>query len=130
MNDIIAFHRWVAEGLLAVMLLNLILPYLLRQQMETMVFWTRIGYFAFWAFWMMSVFGGLITWIFKHQAWPPTVIVMTIIAAVLIPIDIYRAIRLKKIWIRGGDGIGFNTLWVGVEIALTAAMIAYALIAK
>ena len=127
MTEILAWHRWVAEGLLIVMLLNLASPYFLRSRPERMVFWTRVGYFAFWAFWTMAVFGGLITWVFKLREWPPTVIAMVIVAVVLIPIDIYRAIRLKKIWISGNDGMAFNTLWVGIEIALTAAMIAYAL---
>jgi len=130
MSEILAWHRWVAEGLLIVMLINLIAPYLLRSRPEQMVFVTRVGYFAFWAFWTMAVFGGLITWIFKLQAWPPTVIAMVVVAAVLIPIDIYRAVTLKKIWIRGGDGITYNTLWVGIEIALTGGVIAYALIAR
>ena len=130
MTEILAWHRWVAEGLLIVMLLNLMLPYLLRQRPEQMVFWTRVGYFAFWAFWTMTVFGGLIAWVFKLQAWPPTVIAMVVVAVALIPIDIYRAVTLKKIWIRGNDGIGFNTLWVGIETVLTAGIIAYALITK
>ena len=95
-----------------------------------MIFWTRVGYFAFWAFWTMVVFGGLITWIFKLQAWPMTVIAMVGVAALLVPIDIYRALTLKKIWISGRDGVGFNALWVGIEIVLVAAMIAYAMIAR
>jgi len=130
MTEILAWHRWVAEGLLFVMLLNLASPYFLRSQPERMIFWTRVGYFAFWAFWTMVVFGGLIAWIFKLQAWPATVIAMVMVAVVLIPIDIYRALALKKLWISGNDGIGFNTRWIGIEIALTSAMIAYALITE
>jgi hypothetical protein len=95
-----------------------------------MIFWTRVGYFAFWAFWTMGVFGGLIMWIFKLQAWPPTVIAMVVVALVLSLIEIYRALTLKKFWIRGEEGIGFNARWVGLEIVLTAGMILYALVAK
>ncbi len=130
MNLILTYHRWVAEALLFVMLLNLLLPYVLRQNSERMIFWTRVGYFAFWAFWTMVAFGGLITWIFKLQAWPMTVIAMVGVAAVLMPIDIYRALTLKKIWMNGRDGVGFNALWVGIEIVLAAGTIAYAMIAK
>ena len=130
MTEILAWHRWVAEGLLVVMLFNLALPYFLRSQAERMIFWTRVGYFAFWAFWTMGVFGGLITWIFKLQAWPPTVIAMVVVALVLSLIEIYRALTLKKFWIRGEEGMGFNARWVGLEIVLTAGMILYALVAK
>jgi len=130
MNDILDLHRWVAEGLLIVMVLNLLIPYAKRRDSKRMVFWTRVGYFAFWAFWTMVVFGGLITWIFKLREWSPSVVVMMMVALALVPMDIYRAVKLKRLWIAGDDGIRFNTLWVGIEITVTAATIAYALMVK
>jgi hypothetical protein len=127
LDEIIGYHLWTAEGLLIVMLINLIVPYLLRQEMVRMVFWTRVGYFAFWALWSMVIFGGLIAWLFTLRHLPLPVITMMVVATVVAFIEGYRAIKLRRIWIRGGDGIVFNTQWVGIEIALIASMFLYGL---
>jgi hypothetical protein len=47
LDEIISYHRYMVEILLFVLILNLLLPFLLKQNIEKMVFWTRIGYFAF-----------------------------------------------------------------------------------
>ena len=127
LDEIIGYHRWAAEGLLAVMAINLLIPYLLRQNIVRMVFWVRVGYFAFWAFWTMTAFAGLIDWIFTRQALPGRVIVMIVVALILPVLDGYRAIRLKRIWLAGGDGVGFNTAIVGSELALTLGAFLYGL---
>ncbi len=127
MIEMIAYHRWVVYGLLGVMVFNLLIPYGMRSQPSKMIFWTRVGYFAFWALWSMAVFGGLIVWIFKLRDLPPATLVMMVTAAVLIPLDIYRAVQLKRRWIGGDDGVGFNTLMVGGELLVTVATVLYAL---
>jgi len=127
LDEIIAYHRWAAEGLLIVMLINLLVPYLLRRELPRLVFWTRVGYFAFWAFWSMVIFGGLITWLFTLRHLPATVITMMVVAAVLAFMDGYRSVRLRRFWIKGHDGLGFNFQWLGAEIVLTLAMFLYGL---
>lgn len=108
-----------------VLVFNLALPYLLRLDMLKMVFWTRVGYFVFWAFWTMTAFDGLILWIFTHQKLPATVWVMIVASVVLPFVDGYRAIRLKKLWLSQDDGVGFNTMIVTSEIVLTLVTILY-----
>jgi len=127
LDEIIDYHRWAVYGLLAVMGLNMLIPYLLRTEMVRMVFWTRVGYFAFWAFWTMVAFGGLITWLFKLREMPPTVIAMMIVLFVLMPIEIYRAVKLKLLWLQGTDGLGFNALLLWSELILTGGVTLYAL---
>jgi len=127
LDEIIDYHRWAVYGLLAVMGLNMLIPYWLRAEAVRMVFWTRVGYFAFWAFWTMVAFGGLITWLFKLREMPPTVIAMMIALLVLMPIEIYRAVKLKRLWIQGTDGMGFNALLLWSELVVTGGVTLYAL---
>jgi hypothetical protein len=127
LDELIGYHRWAVEGLLVVLLINLFVPFLLRRDVARMVFWTRIGYFAFWAFWTMGAFAGLIAWMFTLRALPATVIAMIVVALILPFLDGYRAIKLKRIWLSGYDGVGFNTAVVGAELLLSLAVFVYGL---
>ncbi len=127
LDEIIGYHRWAAEGLLAVMVINLLIPYGMRQNIVRMIFWMRVGYFAFWAFWTMTAFAGVIDWMFTQRALPGRVIVMIVAALILPVMDGYRAIRLKRLWLSGDDGSGFNTVVVGGELVLTLVAFLYGL---
>ena len=127
LDEIIDYHRWAVYGLLAVMLYNLLVPRLLRADPLRMIFWTRVGYFAFWAFWTMVAFGGVIAWMFKLREMPPAVVMMMVATVVLAPIDIYRAVQLKRHWLDGEDGMRLNTLMVGSELIVTLATTLYAM---
>ena len=130
MEVLIGYHRWATEGLLAILLINLIVPFLLRTNIVKMIFWVRMGYFAFWAFWTMSAFAGLITWMFTHRLLPYHVIVMIIGALMLPMIDGYRSIKLRKVWLSGNDGVKLNSTIVGLELLLVVAIFLYGLYGK
>jgi len=127
LDEIIDYHRWAVYGLLVVMVSNLLSPYLLRAQPPKMIFWTRVGYFAFWAFWPMVIFGGFIVWLFKLQELPPSIIVMMVVSVVLLGIEAMRPFKLKALWLAGEDGIKLNTLMVGSELLIALAMTVYAM---
>jgi hypothetical protein len=122
MDVLIGYHRHLVEGWLLVMLLNLLLPWALKNADVKRVFYTRIGYFAFWALWAMVLFSGLMVWIFAGR--PMTLPIEAMIAAgALLPLlDGYRAIRLKRIWLSGAKGIAFSSQVVAVEILLLLAV--------
>jgi hypothetical protein len=123
MDLLVSYHRLLVEGLLLVLLLNLLLPWLLRNNLPRRIFYTRIGYFAFWAFWSMTVFSGMIVWVFAGRPMTPPVIVM-LGAALLLPLlDGYRAVRLRRLWLEEKDGIGFNARVVLPEILIVVAVI-------
>ena len=127
LDEIIDYHRWAVYGLLAVMAYNLLMPYRLRTQPLKMIFWIRVGYFAFWAFWTMAVFGGLIVWIFKLRELPSVVVAMMLAAVVLLGIEALRPFKLKALWVTGEDGIKTNTRMVGSELLITLAVTVYAM---
>ena len=118
MDILIGYHRHLVEAWLLVMGVNLILPYALRGNPVRRIFTTRVGYFAFWAFWAMAAFSGLMVWLFAGR--PMTLpVTLMIVSVFLLPVlDGYRAIRLKKLWIAGEEGVGFSMTLVAVEIAL------------
>ena len=122
MDVLIGYHRHLVEAWVLVMGVNLILPYALRANPARRIFTTRIGYFAFWAFWAMSAFSGLMVWLFAGRPHTLPVDLMMALTLVLPILDGYRAIRLKKLWLAGEEGIGFSMGTVAIEIALTMAV--------
>ena len=126
MDVLIATHRHLVEGWLLVMLLNLFLPLLLRRDTVRRIFWTRVGYFIFWAFWSMVAFSGLIVYLFAGHPHTPPVLAMVVLTLILPMLDIYRAVRLRRIWNAGNDGLGFSTQLVALEIVLVLGVTTFA----
>jgi hypothetical protein len=120
MELLISYHRILVEGLLLLLALNLILPWSLRKWPERRVFYTRIGYFAFWALWSMAVFSGLIVWIFAGRPLTPPLFIMWGVTLLLPLLDGYRAVRLRRLWRDGKEGLGFSSLIVLLEILAVA----------
>jgi len=116
---LIGYHRHLVEGLILILLLNLGLPWVLRSSPEKRIFYTRIGYFAFWALWSMVAFSGLMVWLFAGRSLTLPVTAMLALTGVLPGLDIYRALRLKRLWLSGSEGLGFNSAVVGLELLLT-----------
>ncbi|WP_457603223.1 hypothetical protein [Nitratifractor sp.] len=127
MDVLIATHRHLVEALLLVILLNLFVPAMLRSSPARRVLWTRIGYFAFWAFWSMVLFSGLIVFVFMREPFTPAVIAMLVVAVLLPILDAYRAIRLKALWKNGEEGLNFSMKVLGTEMLLVLAVTGLAL---
>ena len=122
MDLLISYHLYMMEGLLSVMVLNLFVPSLFGGKPTRQIFYTRIGYFAFWALWSMTVFSGLIVFVFARRKWSIPVEMMVILSAILPLLDAYRAVRLKKIWLGGETGTAFSSGIVAFEIVLTISV--------
>jgi len=122
LDEIISYHRYMVEVLLLVMLLNAIVPPLLKRSIEKMVFWTRIGYFGFWMFWSMTIFSGLILFMFTGREMTLSVMMMIVISVLLGGVETYRAIRTRKLWMQGLDAVRFSTTMLGLEIVLLIAV--------
>lgn len=128
MDFLISTHRHLVEGLLLVLLLNLFLPWLFRQLPSRRIFTTRIGYFAFWALWSMVLFSGLIVFVFMKHPMTTSVIAMMLLSLLLPIMDAYRAVRLKRLWLQGEEGLEFSAKVVMAEIILLSAVITLAYI--
>ena len=124
MDVLIHYHFLTVEGLLFVIMINLFLPLGLRSKMQKLVFYTRVGYFAFWALWSMSIFSGLIVFVFTRHELTFRVDTMIALAVILPILDGYRAVKNKKLWLSGSDATSFSMTVVGVEMLLTLAVVA------
>ncbi|NKQ40850.1 MAG: hypothetical protein HF962_04690 [Sulfurovum sp.] len=116
LNEIISYHRYMVELLLAIAILNIILPFVLKKNLKKMILWTRIGYFAFWMFWAMSAFSGLILFMFTGMALTFSVWVMLVASVFLGLLDGYRAIKIKRLWTQGLDASRFSFLILLIEV--------------
>jgi len=128
MDYLIGYHNSIVLAFLVVLAFNIIVPTMLKNNPVKFIQWTRIGYFAFWAFWAMVVFGGLVVFMFQKQALPPHVILMIVATLILPFLDGYRAIKQGRIWreSRGEDlGLKFSNTIVAIEIAIVLAVSLY-----
>ncbi len=122
LDEIISYHRYMVEFLLLVVILNIILPPLRKQQIEKMVFWTRVGYFAFWMFWSMNIFAGLIVFMFTGRELTISVITMIVSAVILGVLDAYRAIGMRKHWAAGMEAGRFSLMLLLAEVLVIVAV--------
>ncbi len=127
MNILLGYHRHLVEIMVFIFLLNMLLPFILRNFVEKSIFWTRVGYFAFWGLWSMVAFSGLIVWLFARHPMNLSIISMLALLVLLPILDIYRAIKLKRLWLLEQNGLSFNTIVVGLELILTIAVILLAI---
>jgi hypothetical protein len=127
LDEIISYHRYMVEILLFVLIVNLALPFLLKQNIEKMVFWTRIGYFAFWMFWSMNIFAGLIVFMFTGRELTLSVIMMIVASVFLGSMDSYRAIKSRRLWLKELDANRFSAMVILGEIAVIALVSLYSL---
>jgi len=127
LDEIISYHHYMTEALLLVMVLNAVVPSLLKGSIERMIFWTRIGYFAFWMFWSMNIFAGLIVFMFTGRELTLAVWMMIAVSIALGMVEAYRAIRTRKLWMQSLDAGRFSLSMLGLEMLLLVAVSIFAL---
>lgn len=127
LHQIISLHGYFMEALLVTAILNGLPALLLKQQIEKMVFWTRIGYFAFWMLWSMGVFIGLIAFVFDGSRVTFSILLMSVTAVVLGVAEGYRAIHTKRLWLQGLDASRFLWGMLALEILLIVTVSFYEL---
>jgi len=126
MEVLVSYHSFLVYTLLGVVVLNLLVSYFIKD-FEKFIFYSRIGYFMFWAAWAMSVFAGLIVFVFMKNPINLSTITM-IIASILLPIiDGYRAIKLRKLWLSGSLGSSFSIKLLLLELAIILVTILIAI---
>jgi len=126
LETLITTHAFMAKILIYALLFILVLPNLFRNNLPQLIFYTRIGYFIFWAAWTIVVFSGLLTFAVERAALPITVVVMIVASIILAIIDGYRAIKLKKIWLNGENGLKFSNTVLFIELFIVAAVVVIA----
>jgi len=119
MDSLIFYHSFLVYALVAVILINMLISYS-SKEFNTTVKRTRIGYFFFWGVWAMVVFAGLVIFAFMKGQLSTSVIVMIIAATILPIIDAYRAIGLRKLWLKDDLGSNFSIKLLLLELIVVA----------
>lgn len=115
-------HLYMVKFFIFALVLIGALPNILRSNFVQMVFWSRIGYFLFWAAWTMVVFSGLLIFAVKRGELNIAVIAMIAAAILLALLDGYRAIKLKKFWLKEESGLKFSNFIVLIEFIIVVAV--------
>ncbi len=115
-------HVVLVEFFVFALLTIAILPNLLKANIPKIVFWSRIGYFLFWAAWTMVAFSGLLVFAVKRGELSVAVVTMIIAAVALAFLDSYRAFKLKKFWITQKSGLKFSNMILLLEIVIVIAV--------
>ncbi len=119
MNTLIAYHNTLVQLLFGIVVLNMALAFLLRNNLLKFITYSRIGYFAFWAAWAMVVFAGLIVFVFMREPINLKTVTMIIVSILLPFLDGYRAIKLRKIWFTQKEsGYKFSLTILAIELFL------------
>ena len=118
MTALIHYHETLVKVFLFVIVINMLLPYIFKNNLTNFIKYTRIGFFAFWGAWAMVVFSGLIVFVFMKQ--PQSIAIYGMIAtAVILPfLDGFRAVKLTKIWKEKQFGNKFNLTILLIELAI------------
>jgi len=127
LETLISTHALMAKILIYALLIVLALPNFFKNDITKVVFYTRIGYFTFWAAWTIVVFSGLLAFAVERGALPPAVFIMIAISIILPAFDIYRAVKLKKIWLKGENGLKFSNIIIAIELLLSIAVVIIAI---
>lgn len=119
-DEVMTCHHYIVEGLLFVVVVNLILLYSFGDNLGKVVYWTRIGYFSFWGLWSMVVFSGMMVFVFAQQALTYAVDIMIAVSILLALLEGYRSIKTRQIWVEESNAVKFSTTILILEIVLIA----------
>ena len=118
MTALIHYHETLVKVFLFVVVINMLLPYIFKNNLTNFIKYTRIGFFAFWGAWAMVVFSGLIVFVFMKQPQSIAIYGMIAAAAILPFLDGFRAVKLTKIWKEKQFGNKFNLTILLIELAI------------
>jgi len=93
MEVLLAYHRHTVEGLILVMILNILIPYFKKPNYEKIILFSRIGFFLFWTLWSMVVFTGIIILVFKRMSMTQEVWFMIVLVYFYLPLMGYRSYK-------------------------------------
>ena len=120
-------HLYTVKFFLFVLVVIGVLPNLIKSNLERQILWSRIGFYLFWAGWTMVVFSGLLIFAIEQGQMKIAVLMMIAASALLAFLDIFRARKLKKIWLEKESGLRLSNGIVFVEILVVITVTLFAL---
>jgi len=119
---LIEIHTVVIKVLLFTLLLIVVVPNFFKKSISRLIFYTRVGYFAFWAVWSAVVFNGLLLLAIERGRVSVAIIAMITASIAIALLEAYRAITLKKIWQKEQNGLKFSNIILLIELVIVVAV--------
>jgi len=119
---LIEIHTVVIKVLLFTLLLIAVAPNFFKKSISRLIFYTRVGYFVFWAVWSAVVFNGLLLLAIERGRVSVAIISMIIATIVIALLEAYRAITLKKIWQKEQNGLKFSNVILLIELVIVVTV--------
>jgi len=108
------------EIMIVVLLLNIVVPYIFRKDPEKMIFYSRVGYFFFWAIISTLIFSGMLAFMFSGRILNFAFWVMILASVVLGILDVWRSRKSRRLWAKGDNALLFSTKIIFIEILVIA----------
>lgn len=118
LETILSYHNYIIWITVFIMLVNMILPYIYRKSPDKMIFYSRVGYFFFWAALVILIFSGMMAFMFTGRNSNSLFWLMLIVSVLLGGLEILRSSKSKKLWIIGEHALKISTKIIWIEILL------------
>ncbi len=121
-QEILMYHSLLIKILLAVLVINALVPFFARHHIATQMRYTRISFFIFFGFLTMVAFSGLVAFMVLEYPWNLSLTLMVAALVILIALETYRSKKLHQRWMLSENGATVSLLYVSAQIAIIAAM--------
>jgi len=122
-EETLLYHAVIIKIFLAMLCINLLIPFISQSDRAREVKWTRISFFFFFGLLTMVAFSGLILWMLLEIPWNISMSIMLIAFILLATLEILRNKSLHRVWMVSESGASISWKFVLVEIVIVALMV-------
>ena len=119
------YHAVMIKIFLALLVINLLIPSVLKSSRAREIKGMRISYFLFSALLTMVAFTGIILYMLMDSPWSLGLTAMVIVFLLLSAIEIARSRRIRRAWIGGESAASPSWRYVALEIILVLMMMLF-----
>ncbi len=127
-HEALVYHSVMIKLFLVLLVINLWVPWIFRHDIMKEVRRTRITFFFFSAMLTMVAFTGAVLVLIAELPWDSGMTLMVLAWVLLSAVEITRSMKLTRLWREGKSVVSVSWRYVMAEIAITTAMILFAVL--
>ena len=125
-QEALVYHSVMIKLFLALLVVNLWVPWIFKHDIVKEIKRTRITFFLFSAMVTMVAFSGAVLVLIAELPWNIGMTLMVFVWILLSVVEIIRSMKLTGLWREGKNVASVSWHYVVVEIGITIAMILFA----
>ena len=129
-EEAIFYHSVIVKIFLVLLLFNLLVPIIFNKNIATEMRWTRVTFFLFSGLLSMTLFSGLMAYMFMDIPWNIMMSLMLLSFIVLTGLEIVRSRKLHKLWMLSKRGTTLSWKYVLLEIMVIAIIVLLMILEK